>query len=76
MLTTRDCAALIRQAGLDLPSLPDSPYDDFLGLGSGAAALFGTTGGVMEAAVRRAQGATQSAGGYRVIHARARPYSL
>lgn len=60
VLTTRDLGALLREAGLDLAALPDSPHDDFLGEGTGAAALFGTTGGVMEAALRQGRGAASS----------------
>lgn len=50
VLTTRDCAALLKERGLDFGALPADTFDAFLGLGSGAAALFGTTGGVSHAA--------------------------
>ena len=46
------CSQLIRDSGMDFPALPESPYDTFMDVGSGAAAIFGTTGGVMEAALR------------------------
>ena len=53
-LTTREVANMIKECGIDLPNLPDSSFDDPLGIGSGAALIFGTTGGVMEAAIRTA----------------------
>ncbi len=53
-LTTRELAQMIKETGLDLPSLPASDFDDPLGIGSGAALIFGATGGVMEAAIRTA----------------------
>ncbi len=53
-LTTREVAKMIKEAGLDLPKLPTSDFDDPLGLGSGAGLIFGNTGGVMEAAIRTA----------------------
>jgi NADH-quinone oxidoreductase subunit G/[NiFe] hydrogenase diaphorase moiety small subunit len=53
-LTTRELAGMIKECGLDLPNLPDSDFDDPLGIGTGAALIFGATGGVMEAALRTA----------------------
>lgn len=53
-LTTREMAGMIKECGIDLPNLPDSDFDDPLGVGSGAALIFGATGGVMEAAIRTA----------------------
>ncbi len=53
-LTTREMAKMIKKCGLDLPNLPDSDFDNPLGLGSGAGLVFGATGGVMEAALRTA----------------------
>ncbi|MCK4518830.1 MAG: [FeFe] hydrogenase, group A [Candidatus Omnitrophica bacterium] len=53
-LTTRELAGMIKECGIDLPNLPDSDFDDPLGIGSGAALIFGATGGVMEAALRTA----------------------
>lgn len=53
-LTTREMAKMIKKCGLDLPNLPDSDFDNPLGLGSGAGLVFGSTGGVMEAALRTA----------------------
>lgn len=52
VLTTRELARMIREAGIDFVSLPDGTADNPLGLGSGAADIFGNTGGVMEAALR------------------------
>ena len=52
VLTTRELAKLIRYVGLDLSVLPESEFDSPLGTGSGA--IFGATGGVMEAALRTA----------------------
>ncbi len=53
-LTTRELAKMIKEAGIDLPVLPDSDFDHPLGTGTGAALIFGSTGGVMEAAIRTA----------------------
>ncbi len=52
VLTTRELGRMIKQAGLDFESLPDGEMDSPLGLSSGAADIFGNTGGVMEAALR------------------------
>jgi NADH-quinone oxidoreductase subunit G/[NiFe] hydrogenase diaphorase moiety small subunit/NADP-reducing hydrogenase subunit HndD len=54
VLTTRELAIMIRQAGLDFESLPEEHTDSFMGSSTGAAVIFGTTGGVMEAALRTA----------------------
>jgi len=43
---------MIRSAGIDFESLPDGHFDAFMGYGTGGALLFGSTGGVMEAALR------------------------
>ncbi|MFZ1323326.1 MAG: NADH-dependent [FeFe] hydrogenase, group A6 [Ignavibacteria bacterium] len=51
-LTTREMAKMIREAGLVLPQLPKSEFDDPFGQASGAGLIFGSTGGVMEAALR------------------------
>lgn len=53
-ITTRELARMIDRAGLNFTALPDSEFDDPLGESSGAAAIFGATGGVMEAALRTA----------------------
>ncbi|MCR5274713.1 MAG: [FeFe] hydrogenase, group A [Clostridiales bacterium] len=53
VITTRELARMIREAGMDFNSLPDEgPDQDLLGEYTGAAVIFGATGGVMEAAVR------------------------
>ena len=51
-LTTRECAQMIREAGLDLMDMPDSDFDDPFGTASGSGVIFGASGGVMEAALR------------------------
>lgn len=53
-ITTRELATLIKQTVQDFESLPESDFDKPLGESTGAAAIFGTTGGVIEAAVRTA----------------------
>lgn len=53
-LTTRELARMIKQAGIDFQSLPDEEPDHILGEYTGAATIFGVTGGVMEAALRTA----------------------
>jgi NADH-quinone oxidoreductase subunit G/NADP-reducing hydrogenase subunit HndD len=52
VLTTRELAKMIKEAGIDFASLEDSDFDSPLGLSTGAADIFGVTGGVMEAALR------------------------
>lgn len=52
VLTTRELGRLFRQAGVDFGKLSDSTFDAPLGISTGAAAIFGATGGVMEAALR------------------------
>ena len=54
VLTTREFAMMIKQAGLDFRTLEPSHYDSLMGDSSGAAVIFGATGGVMEAAIRTA----------------------
>ncbi|MEA2055226.1 MAG: NADH-dependent [FeFe] hydrogenase, group A6 [Candidatus Thermoplasmatota archaeon] len=54
VLTTRELARMIKEAGIDFASLPDEPADPLMGLYSGAGTIFGATGGVMEAALRTA----------------------
>jgi iron-only hydrogenase group A len=54
VLTTREFARMIRQAGIDFVNLPNGRMDAPLGLSSGAADIFANTGGVMEAALRTA----------------------
>jgi iron-only hydrogenase group A len=52
VLTTRELARMIKTAGIDFVNLPDGDFDDPLGFSTGAADIFGVTGGVMEAALR------------------------
>jgi len=52
VLTTRELARMIKEAGIDFNSLEGSGFDEPLGLSTGAADIFGATGGVMEAALR------------------------
>lgn len=54
VLTTRELGRMIRQVGLDFPNLPDSNYDEPFDQYSGAGMIFGTTGGLFEAALRTA----------------------
>jgi NADH-quinone oxidoreductase subunit G len=54
VLTTRELARMIRQAGIDFAGLPDMPAEPLMGSYTGAGTIFGTTGGVMEAALRTA----------------------
>jgi NADP-reducing hydrogenase subunit HndD len=54
VLTTRELAAMIKEAGIDFNNLPDEEFDNPLGMSTGAADIFGLTGGVMEAALRTA----------------------
>ncbi len=53
-ITTRELGRMIERAGIRFTELPDEPFDDPLGSGTGAAVIFGATGGVMEAALRTA----------------------
>jgi NADP-reducing hydrogenase subunit HndD len=54
VLSTRELARLIKRANIDFVSLPDDDFDKPLGESTGAAVIFGATGGVIEAAVRTA----------------------
>ena len=51
-LTTRELGRMITQAGMLFDHLPDGEFDEMLGISTGAAAIFGASGGVMEAALR------------------------
>ncbi|MBO4842935.1 MAG: iron hydrogenase small subunit [Bacteroidales bacterium] len=51
-ISTRELARLIKRANIDFAQLPDSDFDTPMGESSGAGAIFGATGGVMEAALR------------------------
>ena len=52
VLTTRELGRILRQSGIDFNVLADSDFDAPLGISTGAGAIFGATGGVMEAALR------------------------
>ena len=52
VITTRELAKMIKEAGIDFVNLPDEDFDPMLGESTGAAVIFGATGGVMEAALR------------------------
>lgn len=54
VVTTRELGAMIKEAGIEFENLPDSEYDKPMGETTGASVIFGTTGGVIEAAVRTA----------------------
>jgi iron-only hydrogenase group A len=66
VLTTRELAIMIKQAGFDFLSLPNEHTDSIMGVGTGAAVIFGATGGVMEAALRTA---------YEIVTGREVPFS-
>ncbi|OQY26412.1 MAG: hydrogenase [Candidatus Cloacimonetes bacterium 4572_55] len=51
-LTTRELAAMIKEAGIHLPDMPKSGFDDPFGDATGSGVIFGATGGVMESAIR------------------------
>ena len=53
-VTTRELGRMIQKAGIDFRKLEDAQFDEPFGIGSGAGAIFGATGGVMEAALRTA----------------------
>ncbi len=55
VITTRELAKMIKQANISFEDLSDSEFDSPMGEATGAGAIFGTTGGVMEAALRTAQ---------------------
>ncbi len=54
VLTTRELARMVREAGIDFEHIPEQSFDRWMGSSSGAAVIFGATGGVMEAALRTA----------------------
>ena len=54
VITTRELASMIKEAGIDFAKLPDEDFDKLMGESTGAAVIFGVTGGVMEAALRTA----------------------
>ncbi len=54
VITTRELARMIKEAGIDFVNLPDEDFDSLMGQSTGAGVIFGATGGVMEAALRTA----------------------
>ena len=54
VITTRELARMIKNAGINFTRLPDEDFDSLLGESTGAGVIFGATGGVMEAALRTA----------------------
>ena len=52
VITTREAARMMKEAGIDLSKLADEEFDNPMGEATGAGVIFGTTGGVMEAALR------------------------
>ena len=54
VITTRELGAMIKEAGIEFKELPESDYDSPMGMSSGAAVIFGNTGGVIEAVIRTA----------------------
>jgi NADH-quinone oxidoreductase subunit G/NADP-reducing hydrogenase subunit HndD len=54
VVTTREIALMMKEAGIDFPRLEDDEFDSMLGESTGAGVIFGTTGGVIEAATRTA----------------------
>ena len=54
VLSTREFGRMLKEAGIDFATLEEDEFDSILGESTGAAAIFGTTGGVIEAAVRTA----------------------
>jgi NADH-quinone oxidoreductase subunit G/NADP-reducing hydrogenase subunit HndD len=54
VLTTREYGLMLKEAGMDFSTLPEDDFDSILGESTGASVIFGTTGGVIEAAVRTA----------------------
>lgn len=54
VLTTREAARMMKEAGIDFVNLKDEKFDEPLGVSTGAATIFGASGGVMEAALRTA----------------------
>jgi NADH-quinone oxidoreductase subunit G/NADP-reducing hydrogenase subunit HndD len=52
VLTTRELGRMVKEANIEFKKLPDEEFDAPMGIGTGAAVIFGATGGVMEAALR------------------------
>ena len=54
VISTREMASMIREAGLNFIELPDEEYDQFMGESIGASVIFGVTGGVLKTVLRTA----------------------
>ncbi len=54
VISTRELARMIKEAGISFNMLPDEDFDEMMGKSTGAGVIFGTTGGVIEAALRTA----------------------
>lgn len=54
VMSTRELGRMIQMFGIDFANLPNSEFDDLMGYSTGAGVIFGTTGGVIEAAIRTA----------------------
>ncbi|MGI6169227.1 MAG: [Fe-Fe] hydrogenase large subunit C-terminal domain-containing protein, partial [Christensenellales bacterium] len=54
VITTRELGHMIKEMSLDFPNLPDGEFDELMGESTGAALIFGSSGGVLEAAARTA----------------------
>ena len=54
VITTRELAKMIKEAGMDLTNMHEEEFDNPLGESTGAGVIFGNSGGVMEAALRTA----------------------
>ncbi len=54
VITTRELGYMLKEAGIDFKTLPEGEFDQILGESTGASVIFGSTGGVIEAAVRTA----------------------
>ena len=54
VITTRELGYMLKEAGINFATLPEGNFDNILGESTGASVIFGTTGGVIEAAVRTA----------------------
>ncbi|MDR1262026.1 MAG: [FeFe] hydrogenase, group A [Oscillospiraceae bacterium] len=54
VITTRELARMLKEAGIEFERLPDEDFDPLMGESTGAGVIFGATGGVMEAALRTA----------------------
>lgn len=70
MITTAELGKIFLERGIKLNELPESEFDCLCGEGTGGAVLFGTTGGVMEAALRTVYEAVRLLAAICCMHAR------